>query len=193
MLPFPRLGPDSNCVPFAGTRFRRSGFAHLVLDALRPRRRKPRSGARRLKSTEPTSVIFLHIPRTGGTTLRGVLGETFGPRLCLNLPDFANETLTTERLCRFEYKRRQTPVVLTGHMNFGLHERTGGQYITFLRNPVERTISTYYFAISRGYKVVRDSEGNVVSLDEFIDPRRRGHGIVNMQTKMIAGLYDRTP
>ena len=96
-------------------------------------------------------LCFFHIPRTGGTTLtKDVLFRNFSPRrLChvnydadLNPLDGAHDPL------RWSRRRRAGIQVLAGHMPFGFASHLPGafEHITFLRDPIARTVSDYHFA-----------------------------------------------
>jgi len=87
-------------------------------------------------------IIFLHIPKTAGSSLRQLVEQVYQPENCLFLyyptpyNDAALETI---------YKQLPTAKVLYGHVGFGIHEVLGiqGKYVTWLRQPVERVISFY--------------------------------------------------
>ena len=84
------------------------------------------------------ALIFLHIPKTAGTTFNGILREVYGSGF-LRIPP------------RKWRKTRRLPKgvrVVTGHMPYGVHYQWGIKpaYITFLRDPVERIISLWWHA-----------------------------------------------
>jgi hypothetical protein len=108
-------------------------------------------------------IIFLHLPKTGGVTLRGALKWKYAPEM-LNL-----ETLTKP--------------------DYGVHEYMPQRcdYITLLREPVARVVSYYYYVLGhpkhwRHAEMVRSG----MSLDEFAEtsPER---GVENDQTRILSG------
>jgi len=87
-------------------------------------------------------VTFVHIPKTGGTTLHNVLSRFYPEDICRHV------TKVSEPLRDFAVKKAATPspFLIKGHL--GINEVSGitGNYIfTFLRPPVARVVSHYYF------------------------------------------------
>ena len=87
-------------------------------------------------------IIFLHIPKTAGTSLRQLIEKEYPGKECLYLyypspykPEVINHI------------RKQLPFakVLYGHVSFGIHQLLSiqGKYIAFLRDPIKRVISLY--------------------------------------------------
>jgi hypothetical protein len=88
------------------------------------------------------------------------------------------------RTLKCSQRRLSRMRVFQGHMPFGLHRvlPQSVSYITVLRDPVDRGISEYYYALSR---VVHPEHRSIkrLSLDEYI----RATPYANVQTKMLAG------
>jgi hypothetical protein len=134
-------------------------------------------------------LIFLHLLKTGGTTLNRIIEWEYSPlRICGIDPSFFRWSY--RRLLRWPVERLAKIQVFTGHMPFGLHNHLSrpSTYMTVMRDPVERVISEYYFA--RTYVLhPRHRKVRQLSLEEYA----RSTLYHNIQTKLLAGqdsLYD---
>jgi hypothetical protein len=138
-----------------------------------------------------TAVLFLHLPKAGGTTLGelvynecraggpnaeeallsdGVLFLPYGFFQEAEVPQYARELL-----------RRDDLRAVIGHFSYGVHRHIGRPwtYITLLRHPVERVLSLYHFLRLEG----------TTSLAEFVASFREAG---DDQTRRIAGTEDGT-
>lgn len=91
------------------------------------------------------AVVFLHIPKSGGTTLHGIIERQY-PRDRIYTVDGAHVRESIAAFKALPEAERRRLLVLKGHMSFGLHAwlPQPSTYITLLRDPVERAISHYY-------------------------------------------------
>ena len=129
------------------------------------------------------SIIFVHLPKCGGTTLNRLIEWEYPPTRIFSIdPSFFRWSY--RRLLRSSPRRLNRMQAIQGHMPFGIHRILPQQatYITVLREPVDRGISEYYYALSR---VVHPEHRSIkrLSLDEYI----RLTPYANVQTKLIAG------
>ncbi|OIJ18538.1 hypothetical protein BKP45_19025 [Anaerobacillus alkalidiazotrophicus] len=112
-------------------------------------------------------LIFLHIPKTGGTTLRKIVEAQYKPNEIIT---FSNREFLDEKIRYMPSKELDRIKCLQGHSQFGIHSyiQKSFKYITFLRDPIESMISLYYYVRNNPkqpmYKIALDN-----SLEEFID------------------------
>jgi Sulfotransferase family len=129
------------------------------------------------------ALIFLHLPKCAGTTLNRIIEWEYDPRRVFSIdPIFF--LWSYKKLNRWPTKRLGRMQVFKGHMPFGIHRRLPqpSTYITFLRDPVERVISAYFFA--RNY--VLHPKHNWISklnLEEYVNVSPNH----NVQCKYISG------
>src|ERR1041385_6430600 len=95
---------------------------------------------------EAEAVIFLHVPKTAGTTLNRLIEWEY-PLFEMYSVDPVLFRWSASHLWRLPQRRLKRTRMFKGHMLFGLHEilPQPATYITVLRYPIERVISAFYF------------------------------------------------
>lgn len=132
-------------------------------------------------------LIFLHIPRTGGSTLHWILRRQFQ----------ADETLAIVKgydpwaeIASLPQSHRMQIKYVWGHLYYGIHQYFAqpATYITFMRDPVDRIISHYHFVRSHPNHYLHQAvvSGNM-SLKDYITSDLSSE-LINGQTRMISGL-----
>jgi Galactose-3-O-sulfotransferase len=138
-------------------------------------------------------ILFIHIPKAGGSTLLDVLRRQYNTRPVFHIESRFGRTAAYTR--RFEempsQKRAQFGLVM-GHMFFGYHElfSDGAKYITMLRDPIERVVSSYYYILSHpNHMLHKQLKTNKVSLHEYVQSDVN-LAIENGMTNLLAGKFD---
>ena len=89
-------------------------------------------------------LIFIHIPKTAGSSLRALLNRIYGREAVATMGIDFKATKKPIALSQLPAGTR----VLTGHLTYSqvkrLHEQSGTKIITFLREPIERYLAHYY-------------------------------------------------
>lgn len=132
-------------------------------------------------------VIFMHIPKTGGSTLRNIIKYQYKKEQIQKLP----RRNAMENLISLSPKKNFKIKCTYGHHRFGIHNYFNQRftYITMLRHPVERIISTYYFILENEKNQMHEKVKNL-TFKEFIlspDPDLRIQ-ITNHQTRYVSGM-----
>ncbi|WP_439598345.1 sulfotransferase family 2 domain-containing protein [Falsiroseomonas sp.] len=137
--------------------------------------------------------VFLHVPKTAGSTLRTVLSRQYGARHVLYFDLGAGDPRPMAEVLG-ELRARVGPRdirLFTGHQYLGLHEalREPCLYFTLLRDPVERALSEYFYAFSYPHHAQREEilSGALGPMDFLTSRHRRGDD----QARQIAGRSQR--
>jgi sulfotransferase famil protein len=138
------------------------------------------------------ALIFLHIPKTAGTTFHRIIESQYRPTRIFTINGlFVDWSIA--RFKRLPESRRARLEVLKGHMSFGLHEwlPQPSTYVTILRDPVDRVVSSFYYVQANYlHPLRREVVGKKMTLDDFV---RAYPWKANTQAKFIAGLGKRDP
>jgi hypothetical protein len=131
-------------------------------------------------------LIFIHIPKSGGTTLRSIVDRQFSQGevvLC-----YAEGEQYEQFLKQLPSMTSRNPKIkcIYGHLYFGMHNyvEKPSTYITMLRNPIEQVISNYYHIKMWSHPL--HHEANQMSLDEFCEKYKK----YNFQTRLLSGIND---
>jgi hypothetical protein len=137
------------------------------------------------------AVIFLHVPKTAGTTLNRLIEWEY-PLFQMYSVDPVFFTWSASHLRRLPPRRLKRTLVFKGHMLFGLHEilPQPATYITVLRDPIDRVMSAFYFMRSYmlhplHWKFRREQW----TVEDFVRRLPRD----NVQCKILAGAEYNSP
>ena len=116
----------------------------------------------------PKPVVFIHIPKTGGSTLRFGLETVYGKEHLFNIARDRSylDVIAEQRgsLCKYQ--------ALTGHMRYDAVQwfHSNAVVFTFMRHPVDRAVSTYnYIKNNPKHPRHRKLNNEINNLEEFID------------------------
>ena len=133
------------------------------------------------------ALLFIHIHKTAGTTLHRIIEQEYNPFLVYTIEGGIIEW-SIDHFKGLSERRRGALRVVKGHMSFGLHEflPQPSTYITFLRDPIERCISSYSY--SKGNQInpfYRRINQEKLDLAQFVAIAPWNN---NLQCKAIAGI-----
>jgi hypothetical protein len=124
-------------------------------------------------------VTFMHIPKTGGTTLRKIILD-YSPIQDNVISDWrseGNSFIKENVLQNIKY--------IFAHktfMNYNFEDSLPTIHITMLRDPIERVLSRYYFGVEYQFINPQISLDNWVTQTEFLKETK------NLQTRLASGL-----
>ena len=134
------------------------------------------------------TIIFLHIGKTAGSTMRQILKRQFPCSQTMTVR--ARRRPREETLADFALlpeAERLRPRLIMGHTVFGLHEHVPRpcRYVTMVRDPVRLAVSQHRYVLrTPGHRHHELAQG--MSLEEYIES-----GLAlemdNSQTRAIAG------
>src|SRR5690606_26000574 len=129
-------------------------------------------------------LLFDHIGKTAGSTIRHVLWRVYGHEAVFTSTVVGQHQERIAALTGLLDTERPAVSVIVAHTGYGLHGRLPQRHryrlFTLLRDPVERTLSNYYFEIQKGRLPAS------VSLVEWLE--RDVERAYNVQTAFLGGL-----
>ena len=135
------------------------------------------------------NLIFLHLPKNGGTTFQTIVNRYYSKAETFRIGYNKENKWNLDEFIHLPKERREKIHLLQGHFMFGLHEYLYGDsdYITFLRKPVERTISFYNYVLRTPQNRLYEDAKNK-SLFEFVT-QIRDFDIHNGQIRKLSGVH----
>jgi len=135
-----------------------------------------------------STIIFLHIPKSAGTTLHRIIDRQYRQ----------DEDIFVYRPRKFleetSFDRRQKARMVRGHLWYGLHEEipNPSTYMTILRDPVKRVLSLYKHALWDPHHTMHQI-ANQHTLGELIEQQHHKESFDNAQLRMVTGIWDAVP
>lgn len=143
--------------------------------------------------TTAQTIIFMHIPRTGGTTLMQLLDALFPADVVYHLN---GSIVKLQEFKALGDERKGRIRALQGHLCYGIHKwiLQACAYATILREPLERTLSEYFY-IRHGADDIRGESARKSSIQRAMRTAYDGThpGVDNTQTRYASGLGDSVP
>lgn len=134
-------------------------------------------------------LIFLHLPKTAGTTFRDILTRQYPARALYGF-EAGDEQHAAEIFAAMTPAKLARLRVISGHLPFGVHKLLPrkARYLTILRDPVERIVSQYFHVLRNHHHYCHEEvTRRNLSLGDFVTS-----GLTpetdNAQARMLAGV-----
>jgi galactose-3-O-sulfotransferase len=137
--------------------------------------------------TEPL-LVFVHIPKTGGTTVAYVVWRQFPRGQAIDL-DASTVEDANRRWNAMASEQRSGVRCIRGHLPFepGMFAPRATRFFTILRDPVERVVSEYYYNLTSPRRMLYlPLTHDRITLDQFVRSELSAP-VHNGQTRMLAG------
>lgn len=138
------------------------------------------------------TLLFLHIPKAGGTTLNNILEKNYNTQNIFRI-NGSFPAKSIEEFKNLTKVKKKEIKLINRHLSFGLHEfvPNSSTYITRLRYPVERIISFYYYILRNpSHYLYERVISQKMTFKEFVSSDI-SLALNNAQTRAIANIWQK--
>ena len=140
-------------------------------------------------------LVFMHIERSGGSTMNYILGNNFTPHFidvrcfhAIDLDQLLDTATHSKRLCLSGHFTEGAKLKLWSKMNFSTFD-----IVTFIRHPIKRLISHYFWGMSNGprggqqYPFYKKLKKESITLEQYVAKELEKH-VSNHLTKVFSDM-----
>lgn len=134
-------------------------------------------------------ILFNHIPKTGGTTLRIILNRVYGEDK-VYFPSSKDLASSLKQFESFSKDAQQRFSVIAGHATMDYTKFFEQPfYLTILRNPVDLFLSQYNYLKTSPNSIFQKEIAQLGSLEAYL-PFAVNHGQDNLMTRYLSNSVD---
>ena len=130
--------------------------------------------------------IHLHIPKTGGTTLRDIIQRQYRSEKILMIPKLEESENILKEVSTSQINQLK---LIQGHLKYGIHNHfhRSAKYFALIRDPINRVLSTYYYVLSQKNNPQNlSTANNQMTIYDFVQSGVNPF-LINGQTQLISG------
>ncbi len=130
--------------------------------------------------------IHLHIPKTGGTTLRDIIQRQYRSEKILMIPKLEESETILKEVSTSQINQLK---LIQGHLKYGIHNHfhRRAKYFALIRDPINRVLSTYYYVLSQKNNPQNlSTSNNQMTIYDFVQSGVNPF-LINGQTQLISG------
>ena len=130
--------------------------------------------------------IHLHIPKTGGTTLRDIIQRQYRSEKILMIPKLEESENILKEVSTSQINQLK---LIQGHLKYGIHNHfhRRAKYFAIIRDPINRVLSTYYYVLSQKNNPQNlSTANNQMTIYDFVQSGVNPF-LINGQTQLISG------
>ena len=130
--------------------------------------------------------IHLHIPKTGGTTLRDIIQRQYRAEKILMIPKLKESENIIKEISASNINQLK---LIQGHLKYGIHNHfhRRAKYFAIIRDPINRVLSTYYYVLSQKNNPQNlSTANNQMTIYDFVQSGVNPF-LINGQTQLISG------
>ena len=130
--------------------------------------------------------IHLHIPKTGGTTLRDIIQRQYRSEKILMIPKLEESENIIKEVSTSQINQLK---LIQGHLKYGIHNHfhRRAKYFAIIRDPINRVLSTYYYVLSQKNNPQNlSTSNNQMTIYDFVQSGVNPF-LINGQTQLISG------
>jgi len=141
------------------------------------------------RQSQPT-VLFMHIPRTSGTSFREAIVENYKQAEIAYLYPDPPGFLVQDLSC-LPFQQRSWFRLVVGHFRYGIHELLPQEstYISVVRHPFARVISHYLYLLKLQPALLTD-KGRQLELEEVLE-RQISADLDNAMVRCFGGIDEK--